>query len=246
MDKSLNQLEADVEAARAKFAADMAVARSGETRSQFFTDAQQDLRHLKDTVMANAAGSAKSKAADLVETIKAKAAQNPAAVLAIAAGVGWRIYKSPPIASTLVGLGLYSLLKSDAVPTQNPLETAKRRAKEQIEFAAEAARSGAASVTNSVVETVDEMTQPAREATGEVLSLARRQLHDAQDAIADTAKRAKANLSASFDDNRLGGAGQHTRADNSRLQDTALLAFAGIAVAASLGLAWQKRSEPVE
>ena len=245
MDKSLNQLEADVEAARAKLAADTAVAKSGETHSQFFHDAQQDLRHLKDTIISNATNTAKSKAADLVETLKAKAAQNPAAVLAIAAGVGWRIYKSPPIASALVGLGLYSLLKSDAVPTTNPLETAKRRAKEQIDTAAEAARSGAASVTNSIVEKVDEMTQPAREAGGEVLSQERRHLHDAQDAIAATAKRTKDNLSASFDGKRTARAAPLARVDSTQFQDTALLAFAGIAVAASLGLAWQKRSEPV-
>ena len=245
MEKSLGQLEADVEAARAKLAADMAVVRSDATRSQFFNSATQDLHHLKDRVISGASDAAKSKVSDFVETLKAKAAQNPAAVLAIAAGVGWRIYKSPPIASALVGLGLYSLLKSDAVPTTDPLETAKRRAKEQLESAAEAARSGAVSVTNSIVEKVEEMSQPVRDATGEVLSQAHRHLHDAQDAIAATAKRTKDNLSASFDGNRMARAAPLARVDSTQFQDTALLAFAGIAVAASLGFAWQKRSEPV-
>jgi hypothetical protein len=245
MDKSLNQLEAEVETARAKLAADMALAKSGETRSQFFNDAQQDLLQLKDTVVTNATNSAKSKAAELVETLKAKAAQNPAAVLAIAAGVGWRIYKRPPIATALVGLGLYSLLKADAVPTTDPLETAKRRAKEQIETAAERARSGAASVTNRIGEKVDEMTQQARDASSDALSQARRYLHDAQDTIAATAKRTKDNLNAAYDGNRVVRTASLTRVDSSQIQDTALLAVAGIAVAASLGLAWQKRSDPV-
>jgi hypothetical protein len=211
MDKSLNQLEAEVETARAKLAADMALAKSGETRSQFFNDAQQDLLQLKDTVVTNATNSAKSKAAELVETLKAKAAQNPAAVLAIA----------------------------------DPLETAKRRAKEQIETAAERARSGAASVTNRIGEKVDEMTQQARDASSDALSQARRYLHDAQDTIAATAKRTKDNLNAAYDGNRVVRTASLTRVDGSQIQDTALLAVAGIAVAASLGLAWQKRSDPV-
>jgi hypothetical protein len=131
------------------------------------------------------------------------------------------------------------------VPTQDPLETAKRRAREQIHFAAEAVRSGSASVTNSVLEKVDEMTQPAREATGEALSPARSHLHNAQETIADTAKRANDNLSAPFNDGHMARTTSVTR-DNVQLQDTALLAVAGIAVAASLGLAWQKRSDPVD
>src|SRR5687767_10975491 len=138
MEQSLGQLEADVEAARAKLAVDMAVVRSDASRSQFFASAQQDLHHLKDKVVSGASDAAKSKVGDFVNTLKAKAAQNPAAVLAIAAGVGWRIYKSPPIASALVGLGLYSLLKADAQPTSDPFETAKKRAKEQVSSAVEA------------------------------------------------------------------------------------------------------------
>jgi uncharacterized protein YdeI (BOF family) len=241
MEKSLRELEAEVEAARAKIATDVAILRSAAIRTQFVDSAQQDLHHLKDTAVSSAVELVRSKAADFVETLKAKAAQNPAAVLAVAAGIGWRIYKSPPIASALVGLGLYSLLKSKAEPTEYPMETAKRRAKEQIASAAEAARSGAVSVTSSIVEKVDEITQPARDATGEIMSDVRGQLHDAQDVIAEKAKSAKGSLPASFANKGNSRSESSTRVDATQLRDTALLAFAGIAVAASVGLAWQRR-----
>lgn len=239
MEKSVRELEADVEAARAKLALNMAVVKSPQARSQFFSQAQQDL---KDTVIGGATHSARTGSGSFVDTLKAKATQNPAAVMAIAAGVGWQLYKHPPIASALVGLGLYSLLKSEAVPTDDPLETARRRAKEQVASAAEAAKSGAASLTHNIAEKVGEMTEPAREAGGEFVTEARRRLHDAQDVIAERAERTRENIS-SFFDQRSGGASSLSRTDGTQLQDTALLAFAALAVTASLGLAWQKRSE---
>ena len=36
--------------------------------------------------------------------------------MAIAAGLGWRLMKRPPIASSLIGLGLFSLLRTSARP----------------------------------------------------------------------------------------------------------------------------------
>jgi hypothetical protein len=38
--------------------------------------------------------------------LKARAAANPLALAAVAAGVGWRLFHRPPIATALVGLGL--------------------------------------------------------------------------------------------------------------------------------------------
>ena len=34
--------------------------------------------------------------------------ENPAAVAAIGAGIGWKLWKNPPVASALVGYGLFS------------------------------------------------------------------------------------------------------------------------------------------
>lgn len=48
----------------------------------------------------------------LVEEMKAKAAENPAATLAISAGLAWRLLRHPPIATALIGTGLFSLLRA--------------------------------------------------------------------------------------------------------------------------------------
>jgi hypothetical protein len=47
-----------------------------------------------------------------VTDLKARAAANPAAVAALAAGVAWRLFHRPPVATLLVGLGLFGLLRT--------------------------------------------------------------------------------------------------------------------------------------
>jgi hypothetical protein len=44
--------------------------------------------------------------------VKARAAANPLAVAALAAGVAWRLFHRPPVATLLVGLGLVGLLRT--------------------------------------------------------------------------------------------------------------------------------------
>jgi len=48
----------------------------------------------------------------MVEDMKAKASENPAATLAISAGLAWRLLRHPPIATALIGAGLFSLLRA--------------------------------------------------------------------------------------------------------------------------------------
>ena len=50
---------------------------------------------------------------DLWSEMKARAAANPAAALALGAGLAWRLVQRPPIASALVGIGLLSLWRTD-------------------------------------------------------------------------------------------------------------------------------------
>jgi hypothetical protein len=50
----------------------------------------------------------------LWDDVKARAAANPAALIAIGAGLAWRLMQRPPIASALIGVGLYSLWKTEA------------------------------------------------------------------------------------------------------------------------------------
>src|SRR5512133_51054 len=85
----LNAVERDVELTRARFASDLARLLSPHAREA------------KDGVVAE---------------VKARAAANPLAVAALAAGVAWRFFHRPPIATLLVGFGLVGLLRTS--PTQ--------------------------------------------------------------------------------------------------------------------------------
>jgi hypothetical protein len=93
----LSALEREVELTRARFASDLARLRSPHTFAEFKEDLWAHARETKDGVLAE---------------VKARAAANPHAVAALAAGVAWRLFHRPPIATLLVGLGLVGLLRT--------------------------------------------------------------------------------------------------------------------------------------
>ena len=94
---SLLQHEHEVERSRAKLTQDLAVLCSPATLAAFTDDLKQEAFETRDAFW---------------EKIKARAASNPAAVMAIGAGLAWRLLRSPPIASALIGVGLFSLWKT--------------------------------------------------------------------------------------------------------------------------------------
>jgi hypothetical protein len=98
---ALNALEREVELTRAKFADDLARLRSPENLARLKEDLWAHARERKDGIVAD---------------WKARAAANPLAVAALAAGVGWRLFHRPPIATLLVGLGLVGLLRTSPSP----------------------------------------------------------------------------------------------------------------------------------
>src|SRR5262249_60247681 len=104
----LDRLEADVALARERVVADVARLRSPTAFAEF----KDDIGHtFSDTAQRTMAG------------LKSRAAANPAAVLAIAAGLLWRFARHPPIASILVGVGLASLMRTSADSPPSPVVT---------------------------------------------------------------------------------------------------------------------------
>ena len=73
----------------------------------------------KDDLIDKAKSSAHTMFEEFVDDLKGKAAANPAAALAIAAGVAWQMIRRPPIASALVGLGLVSLWRTTPTPARS-------------------------------------------------------------------------------------------------------------------------------
>jgi hypothetical protein len=137
---TLRELERDVEATRAKLARDLSTLRSPSTFAEFSEEVKQEAIGAKDAVLDHA----KSSALSFFDDLKARAAANPAAALVIGAGVAWRLFKHPPIATALVGAGLYSLWHAKpgdvrGLSNREYLEEAKENLQEQAsEFALEA------------------------------------------------------------------------------------------------------------
>ncbi|MER8948793.1 hypothetical protein [Mesorhizobium sp. M0959] len=240
-DPQLEHLEYEVEAARAKLAEDLSTLRSPNTLSEFTDDLKHEALEAKDALVEKARASMQSVAQATIDDLKAKAAANPSAALAIGAGLGWRFLRHPPIATALVGAGLISLLRTNSArpPGEQQvdhLSYAKERLKEQSSDLAE-------SVSDFALETAGKIKREAAELTGvaketvksktERLAAAIRRSGDGQHE-GETAARA----SAPFDEASL--ARQDALRDE-HTEDKLLLAAAGLAVAAAVGFAYQRR-----
>jgi gas vesicle protein len=222
----LAALERDVELTRARFVSDLARLRAPHTIAEFKEDLWARARETKDGVVAD---------------LKARAAANPLAVAALAAGVGWRLFHRPPIATLLVGLGLVGLLRRS--PSQADYERA-----EEV-FDPEAWRSRASGFADAAKQKVQDWSaqasQAAREAKTQVAetaaSMAERaseMLHDAGDTARDRMTRLADDAASASDRaaTRLRAA-MPDRDD----RDTILLGAAALAVAAAVGIAVQRR-----
>ena len=110
----LHQLESDVEATRARLARNLRTLRSPTAHAEFTEAIKHDAFAAKDELVERTRSAAQDRIDGWVDSLKARAAENPAAVLAIAAGIGWRMIRNPPIATALIGVGLFSLLRGNA------------------------------------------------------------------------------------------------------------------------------------
>jgi hypothetical protein len=172
-----------------------------------------------------------------LDDLKARAAANPSAALAIGAGIGWRLFKHPPIATALIGVGLLSLWRTKAMPIadQNYLTTAQRRLGEQVSEAANtvkdyavdaavASREKVGAYAQSAVETAEEFAASATERAADTLEGAREAAADVSNRAVTAVQRATAQA---ITDNGV--------------RDQVLLGVAAAAVVAALGLAYQRR-----
>jgi hypothetical protein len=117
-ESELEHLERDVEQARKRLTEDLALLRRPSALSEFKQDLISRAIRTKDDLVHQTTSAALTRAQQFLADVKSRAAANPAAVLAIAAGLAWRLARRPPISSILVGLGVAGLLKAD--PTRGP------------------------------------------------------------------------------------------------------------------------------
>jgi hypothetical protein len=266
-DTNLYVREREVEAARAKLAADLKILSSPRTFSEFTDDLKADATNLKDDAIAKVKSGAESAVQSVLEDIKARAAANPAAVLAIGAGIAWRIIRHPPIATTLIGAGLYSLFRTTpSVQSQSNerfLSQARDRLREQVTDFAAATKDQALELGETIADKTSELTSGMTEGVSALSQATADKVAETASAATDRAKQwsesAQTSASEWAQEAKTAVAGQSSptyRGLSSRelqessspslqptqpSRDALLLSVAGAAVAAAMGIALQRR-----
>jgi hypothetical protein len=223
----LNALERDIELTRAKFANDLARLRSPHNIAEFKEDLWAHARETKDGIVAN---------------LKARAAANPLAVATLAAGVAWRLYHRPPIATLLVGLGLVGLLRTS--PSQADY------AKAEDFFDPGKWTSRASAFADAAKEKVQDWSaqasQATREAKTQVAETAVSMAERASDALRDAGDTAWDRVTRLADDaasvSDQASARLHAAMPDRDDRDTLLFGAAALAVTAAVGIAFQRRA----
>ena len=263
MSNELDSLERDISRTRARLAANLSVMTSGTTLDELKTALKSEALEAGDDLMDRAKASGLAMVRHGLDDLKNKAMENPVAVVAIGAGIGWQLWKRPPIASALLGYGLFSLLRGSA---RDPLQNAARDAGDRLgetasavvgtasrtardlrdkavsmaervhgEAAAHLAdvQDKASSVTADMRETAAALACDAR---GTVSSL----VGEATELAGDAWSKSQRSGQALFED--VADRTRHWRADP---QSQVLLSIAGVAVAAAVGVAVSRyRSGP--
>jgi gas vesicle protein len=244
MSQDLNALERDVEQARAKFADDLARLRSPANLARFKDDLWAEARETKDEWVDKTKEAAKDTAQRLLEELKDRVAANPVAMMAIGAGLAWRLVHRPPIATLLVGLGLVGLARTapsqrrsqsymglsdeDPVPVrrnQTGTEAFAEAAKEIVQDWSAQAGDAARETAAQIADKASAMADCTSEALHDVRAAARDTVAQVTDKAGSVASRASQTLRDAVPDER----------------DAYLLGAAALAVAAAVGIAYQRR-----
>jgi phage host-nuclease inhibitor protein Gam len=240
MNEDLGNLEREVEIARARLSNNLSTLRSAENYTAFKED-------LKDE--------ARSALSRIVENVKARAAANPAAALAIGAGLAWRLIQRPPVTAALIGAGIVSLLRTTPV-TSNGFERdyyseGKTRLKQQAEELADVVKDQAVEIAGEIKEQASELAATASDKVADAVAGLKEQAaslsHRASQTV-DDGWRSSAAVSE-----RVGEIAQrrtrdaHSALNDPDVRDDLLLGLAGVAVVAALGIAYQRgQSNPLQ
>src|SRR3569623_2538234 len=103
MTDSVALREQEVQGARAKLMADLAALRSPANLAEFADGLKQAAVAAKDSVIERTKETVQTNIEEVVADLKAKASANPAAALAIGAGIAWQLVRHPPLVSALDG-----------------------------------------------------------------------------------------------------------------------------------------------
>jgi ElaB/YqjD/DUF883 family membrane-anchored ribosome-binding protein len=232
----LNLLERDLQQTRERLALDLDRLRSTETISGFKADLLAQASETKDQLVGKAKESVTAGAQDLWREVKARAAANPAAALALGAGVAWRLLHRPPIASMLVGVGLISLWRTDPRFPAPGAEFVARSAEffETANAKAEDAGADLHARTGQMRSAANEFMESTAEVIGNTVQAS-------QDAMETIRQRGQEMLPVAADSVRAAGDRMIELSPSAKERDQILLGAAALALAAAMGIAAQRR-----
>jgi hypothetical protein len=232
----LDQLERDLQETRERLARDLDRLRSTETISGFKADLLAQVSEAKDDLVGKAKASVTVGMQDLLGEVKARAAANPAAALALGAGLAWRLLHRPPIASALVGLGLIALWRTNP---QNPAPGADLAARSAELFKTARAKAEVAGAdlharTEQIRSAASEFIEGTAEAAEEALE-------SSQNAIETIRRRGQEMIPVAADSARAAMGRMVELSLSVKERDQILLGAAALALAAAVGVAAQRR-----
>ncbi len=222
----LDLLERDVEDARGRLRLDLARLR-----------APGAMDRMKDDVTGRVTGATQDTAHRVLDEIKARAAANPVAALAIGAGFAWRFAHRPPI----------GYVGADFVERAGEFAgTVKETVSEKID---ELSHSELAARASELSGTVKELSGTVKEKAGELSGAVAAKASELGGTVRETVGQwsartgefaSEAAAEASSAANSLARDSRRVAAAVNQDRDTYLLAAAAIALAAAVGISYQR------
>jgi ElaB/YqjD/DUF883 family membrane-anchored ribosome-binding protein len=118
-DNDLRRLEREAEAARARLHETIAEIKDPRTIDNAKLEMKHRAEEVKDQIVdyikgakENALESGRQQGNEFSRKLQRTAIENPLSVALIGAGIGWHLYKKPPITTALIGAGIWQLMKS--------------------------------------------------------------------------------------------------------------------------------------
>ncbi|HKC34128.1 MAG TPA: hypothetical protein VKC16_11765, partial [Xanthobacteraceae bacterium] len=181
--------------------------------------------------------------------IKARAAANPVAALAIGAGLAWRFAHRPPIATLLVGAGLVALFKTNPQERHMGADfveragefagTVKETVSEKIDELSHSELAARASeLSGTVAAKASELGGTVRQKAGEMSGTVKETVGQWSARTGEFASEAAAEASSAA--NSLARDSRRVAAAVNQDRDTYLLGAAAIALAAAVGISYQR------
>jgi hypothetical protein len=231
-ESELNRLESEVEEARARLTSDLDRLRNPDMVSTFRTDLMREVSGSKDEWIEKAKSATRDGARRVLEDLKDRAAANPLAATAIGAGVLWHLARHPPITSLLIGAGVFGLMRTNPEQPSAIVDRVSEIAGSVQEHATEWG-SDARDASARVGEMASAMSAQIRNQVGERVALAGEVAQEATASFASGAGELAQRTKRVVDDMVPDGEGR----------DTLLLGGAMVAIAAAVGIAFQRRNE---